>query len=226
MLNVDRLSESCRVVTAELWGHGGSPVPEASAFTIDRYLAEFDHIRRELDIERWAVGGQSYAAGLAIRYAITYPECSTGVVTTNSRSAFGAPIPRPRSGSQRKPELDREGIDTSRNRHIPVHPVHAKRLPPGIREQLINAADNITPAALERSSLLAPDLNAMDLLDSVPVPMMLANGRFERGFQTAAAEVRERAPQIKVVDMDGGHAVNIDAPETFDKTVGAFLAKL
>ena len=223
LLNLERLAASFRVVTAELWGHGNSPVPDASAFTIDRYMTEFNHIRQELGISQWAVGGQSYAAGLAVRYAIAFPGHSMGVVTTNSRSAFGAPIPRPRGGTPRKAA---DGVNTYRNRHIPVHPVHAKRLPAGIRERLVEAADSVLPETLEQSSLLAPDLNAMDLLDLVSVPMMLANGRFERGFQDAAAQVRERAPHVEVIDMDGGHAVNIDAAEYFDKTVTAFLAKL
>lgn len=219
--NVERLSANHRVIMADLWGHGGSPTPEPEAFSISRYLEEFEHIRTTLGIERWAVGGQSYAAGLAIRYAIRHPTQTTAVITTNSRSAFGAPIPR-QAGPRRTPA----DVDTTGNRHIPVHPIHAKRLPPELKEKLVEAADGVTPDALEMSGLLAPDLNAMSLLDKVPVPMFLANGIYEKSFQAAVATIREHHPQLNVVDMPGGHAVNIDAAEAFDSAVADFLARL
>ncbi|MBS02956.1 MAG: hypothetical protein CMQ24_09660 [Gammaproteobacteria bacterium] len=219
--NVDRLSANHRVVMADLWGHGGSPTPEPNAFSIARYLEEFEHIRETLGIERWAVGGQSYAAGLAIRYAIQYPERTTAVITTNSRSAFGEPIQR-----QAGPRSAPPDADTTGNRHIPVHPIHAKRLPQDLKDKLVEAADGVTPEALERSGLLAPDLNAMALLDQVPVPMLLANGKYEKRFQAAVATVREHHPKIEVVDMPGGHAVNIDAAEAFDTALVRFLARL
>ena len=73
--NLDLLGERFFVVLAELWGHGDSPLPaDDSAFTIPRYVAEFEHIRNELNLGCWGVVGQSYAAGLAINYAIAHPE--------------------------------------------------------------------------------------------------------------------------------------------------------
>ncbi len=221
--NVDRLAARHRVIMADLWGHGRSPVPEPDAFSIARYVDEFDAIREALGIERWIVGGQSYAAGLAIRYAIAHPDRTLGVVTTNSRSGFGEPIPRQPGQRQRRVPA---GVDTTGNRHIPVHPVHAKRLPPDLKEKLVEAADGVSAQALERSGLLAPDLNSMSILDQVPVPMLLANGVYEKSFQAAVAMIREQFPRIEVVDMPGGHAVNIDAAEAFDAAVTSFIRRL
>ena len=66
----------------------------------------------------------------------------------------------------------------------------------------------------------------MALLDQVPVPILLANFKYEKRFQAAVATVRARHPKIEVVDMPGGHAVNIDAAEAFDTALVRFLARL
>ena len=88
--NIDLLGKHFFLVLTELWGHGDSPLPvDDSAFTVDRYVAEFEHIRSALKLDSWGVIGQSYAAGLTINYTLAHPQRVKGLVVTNSRSAFG-----------------------------------------------------------------------------------------------------------------------------------------
>jgi pimeloyl-ACP methyl ester carboxylesterase len=61
MLNIEALCEfvSCR---SRAVGHGRSPTPdEPEAHSPERYMAEFEAIRRSLDAERWLICGQSSA---------------------------------------------------------------------------------------------------------------------------------------------------------------------
>ena len=220
--NKKALGQRYRLVLAELWGHGNSPTPPRDAFTLQRYDAELEHIRGELGISSWGVIGQSYAAGLAIRYGINHPEETTGIVVTNSRSAFGditqdqRDPPKPGGASTQK-------IDTSRNRHMPIHPAYAKRLPDDIKGKLVEAADNMTSEAIEKGGRIGFKLNAMDILDTVAVPILLANGIYEKSFQPDAQNIRDKFSSVRVVDMPGGHAVNIEAAEEFNQHVLDFF---
>lgn len=220
--NLEALGRRHQLVMTELWGHGESPVPEKSAFTLKRYDQEFEQIRADLDIDKWTVIGQSYAAGLAIRYGINHPSRTHRIIVTNSRSAFGeikTPARRPPGKS------DKKHTDTNRtkNRHLPIHPIHARRLPGDIKDKLVDAADRMSPAAIERGGLIASKLNAMSILDKVPVPLMLTNGTYEKGFQADAEAIRKRFPGVRVLDLPGGHAVNIEAAAGFNSAVLNFL---
>ena len=91
---------------------------------------EFEHIRSELNLGCWGVVGQSYAAGLAINYAIAHPERVTGLVVTNSRSAFGDIATARKEKAKRNQTAASTLTEKQKNnRHMPIHPIYAKRLP-------------------------------------------------------------------------------------------------
>ena len=88
-LNFARLGEHFRIVAVELWGHGKSPAPrDPTCYAVDHYLGELERIRVQLDLASWIVCGQSFGAGIAIRYALAEARSVAGLVITNSRSAL------------------------------------------------------------------------------------------------------------------------------------------
>lgn len=220
MPNIEALGRDHKLVLVELWGHGESPTPEAADFTIERYDHELEQIRLELGINQWSVVGQSYAAGLVVRYSINHPERTHRIVVTNSRSAFSDLSTHQRHSPQ---EGSTQIMKQTSNRHLPIHPIHAKRLPEGIKTRLVEMADNISSEAIDRGGLIARKLNVMDIIDNVTVPMMLTNGIYEKSFQPAAAKIKEEFPAIRVADLLAGHAVNIEAADEFNKAVLDFI---
>ena len=220
--NIDALSKDYRLIMAELWGHGKSPTPGVSAFTLERYDWELEQIRQDCNVKTWAVIGQSYAAGLAIRYGINHPDQTSRIVVTNSRSAFGDITTQQRP----EPKVDenkKEFVDESRNRHLPIHPIYARRLPPAIKAKLVAAADTVSKEAIGRGGQIGLKLNTLDILDIVPVPLMLANGIYEKRFQNDADAIRDKFQNVKVVDLPGGHAVNIEAAAEFNEAILNFF---
>ena len=223
--NLDLLGERFFVVLAELWGHGDSPLPaDDSAFTIPRYVAEFEHIRNELNLGCWGVVGQSYAAGLAINYAIAHPERVTGLAVTNSRSAFGD-IATARKEKARRNQIAASTLTEKQknNRHMPIHPIYAKRLPADVKARLVACADNMTEEAINKGGLIRRALNSESLIDSITPPFMIANGVYEKSFQVDLSRLKTGRPGLKVVDMQGGHAVNIEAADEFSATMIQFF---
>ncbi len=53
---------------------------------------------------------------------------------------------------------------------------------------------------------------------------MLINGVKERKFQPTRDWLAQTHPAIRIVDLEGGHSVNVESPDGFNAAVRAFLA--
>ena len=109
---------------------------------------------------------------------------------------------------------------------MPIHPIHARRLPEDVKAALVNAADNTSAEAIDRGGSLAPSLNATELISKLEVPFLLTNGRFEKGFQGAIDNLQATYPDIAIKDLEGGHAINIEAADEFNRLAIDFFTQL
>jgi pimeloyl-ACP methyl ester carboxylesterase len=227
-INLPALKTFSRPVLLELLGHGRSPAPEAAEpYAVASYIAAFEQIRSELGAERWVVCGQSFGAGLAIQYALEHPSRVMGLVFTNSISALSPKDDPERAQAQAdRARLIEEGGRDALER-LRIHPRHAKRFPAEIKAEMVADAERIAPEAILRSiSLTSPDLSIAHRLGEVTVPALLVNGMWEKRFQPMRAKVAAEMPGVRVVDLEGGHSVNIEAAEGFDRAVTEFVAEL
>lgn len=220
-LNRKRLGEHFRLAAVELWGHGSSPAPDdPDRYRVEHYIAEFERIREQLGANRWHVCGQSFGAGIAIRYALAHPDRVAALVVTNSRSALND-VSRE---AQRGGGLEAwEALDP---RRLPLHPCHARRFPADLKARMAAAADAIPARALwQASTTTARNLSCRHLVGGLSRPTLLVNGRFERIFQPDRDFAAANVPGIEVVDLDAGHSVNIEAAGAFDGAVLRFAAR-
>ena len=199
---------------AELWGHGGSPAPsDPRAYTAEGYVAAFERARRSLGIGRWALVGQSLGAGMMIRYALAHPEVVSALVLTNSRSAFSEVGP-----AEGNPTL--ENVRALDLRALPVHPCHAKRFPAELRSRMAAAADRADRTALWRAiQETTRSTCCRDVAAKLALPVLLVNGARERAFQEHRDFAAAAIPGVRVVDLDAGHAVNVECPREFEAAV-------
>ena len=80
-------------------------------WTLDQFITDLDALRAHFGYQRWAVGGHSFGADLALRYALRYPHrvtavvyiCGTGLEWSTHRKAHNAAAQARRS----QHELDR-----------------------------------------------------------------------------------------------------------------------
>jgi pimeloyl-ACP methyl ester carboxylesterase len=222
--NVKPLGDVVRPVLLELLGHGRSPAPtEPEAYRVDSYLDAFEAIRRTLGAERWLICGQSFGAGLTIRYTLTYPERVIGQVFTNSNSAL-APIDlgEQEGRAQAVEQGGRKALEAMR-----IHPIHAKRLPPALKQELVDDAATIEPKAIAQAiRTTRTSVSVLADLDKISVPTLFVNGRHEKKFQPLRDRAVGLIPNCQVCDFDGGHPVNIDAAAEFNHAVSAFVRSL
>ncbi len=204
------------------WGRGAGP----ETWHPDGMVARLDAIRAELGIARWAVCGQSFGAGLTVRYALHHPERVVAQVLTNARTVFRDESDAAEQAARdvRAARLRTEGRAALRDERF--HPRFAKRFPPELRERLSADADAMDLEGYARLlEWTLPQASLREQVRDCVVPSLLVNGRHERLFQPVREAMGGLWPGLEIVDLDGGHAVNIENPEGFDTAVLAFLAR-
>lgn len=226
--NLVALGQSYRLITVDLPAHGLSPAPDdPDVYRVTAMVDALEDIRIDLGISNWHLIGQSFGAGVVVHLALSYPETVRSVVFTNANRAL---LPYPEGEvwdtiERRAVKLETEGAGQLRKEA--VHPRFARYYPEDIRSLLTAEADQIDPQGFAHILRMAsPELTVRDKLHRVNCPMMLINGRHERKFQPIRDWIADAHPAIRIVDMDGGHSVNIENAEGFNSAVLAFLQGL
>lgn len=227
MLNIEALSAFCRPVVVELFGHGRSPTPDdADAYAPERYVAEFEALRRSLGVERWLICGQSLGAALTLRYSLDCGERVIAQAFTNSNSALA-------DEAWRERVIPLMAAQARHLRHVgraalvghPLNPVRGKRLPTMAQAALVADYALHTPEGIAATGLYTvPDSSVRDRASAISVPTLLVTGKREKGFDEARAYAERTVPGIRVVGLDAGHAVNLEAAAEFNEAVGSFFA--
>lgn len=222
------LEPDLRMVLAEQPGHGRSPAPDdPRAYRADTVLEQLDQLRVDRHLDRWWLVGQSLGGAMLIRYALRWPGRVHGLVFTNSRAVFGLVGRQGDQDSEQTPRSDarerspKNGPRTREEiRRLPYHPANAKRLPPDLQARMIEAADRM-PLTVFRH--VGGPWHSTDELHRLEVPTLLINGRYERAFQPCVDQAKAAISDLTVVDLDGGHSVNIDQPDQFNRAVLQFI---
>lgn len=227
-LNLPALRRVARPVIVELWGHGRSPSPPDSASCEPRgYVRQFESIRQSLGAERWFVCGQSLGAALTLRYALDCPERFLAHIFTNSISALADAdwVAATRAGTPSLADAIEEG-GVSAIERLPIHPSYATRIPAETHRVLLEDAARLDPHGVAQTFRhTVPGSSVRERVHENRVPTLLVCGERERRFQ-AHREFAERAmPQLEVVRLDAGHAVNLEASDRFDAAASEFLSR-
>lgn len=225
--NLPALTKVCRPVLIELLGHGRSPAPDDPAsYTVDKYIAGFEAIRTSLGADKWMVCGQSFGAGLATQYTLTHPGRTLGLIITNSISAMSPKGDPERDAAQQERARTIEAGGKAALQALRIHPSHAKRFPEPIKKELVADADMLAPEGILRSiALTSPNLSVAHRLGEIRVPTLLVNGLWEKRFQPMREKIAADIPGVEIVDLPGGHSINIEAADGFDQAVTRFIAR-
>jgi 2-succinyl-6-hydroxy-2,4-cyclohexadiene-1-carboxylate synthase len=228
VLNLEALSQVARPVVIELWGHGRSPAPEsADLYRPEGYVKVFEQIREGLGVSDWLVCGQSLGAALTLRYALDHPERFIAHVITNSMSAFReiddleAAVKGANFFAEKLLELGAEGLTK-----IPVHPINARSLRKEVKEPLLEDCKALNVLGVANTiRYTSAELSLLEECEKNKVPTLLVCGQREKRFQSRRDYAQAHMPLLEIIDLYGGHAVNIDAAKAFNQTVCAFFLK-
>ena len=219
MPNRDALGERLHLHMVELPGHGGSPVPaDDDGYRPEAILSAIESIRTDAGIDTWWVIGQSLGGAIAIQYVLAHAERARGLVFTNSRAAFGIARRQARSDAPAPP-----GPEITNLRDLPMHPINAKRFPDDVKAAMVAAADAMDPAAAMGITRWRNAWQSLDQLGELSVPTMLVNGRWESAFQEHVPTAAARIPDFRLVELEGGHSINVEQADAFNDAVLDFV---
>lgn len=221
------LSRHFRLIRVDLPGHGQSADPAtADDAHPDTIIAGLEQVRIRLGIASWHVCGASFGGGLALRYALDHPAACRSVTFTNANSALRDHW----SATDLQAQADlvariRTG-GAEALRALRYHPAHARRFAPEIYAALVKDAERVAPETMALFQEEAiPRLSQRHRLGSLQRPCLLINGALERRFQTARDWLSQTHSGIAIVDLAGGHSINIECPDAFGTTLKAFLSR-
>jgi pimeloyl-ACP methyl ester carboxylesterase len=222
--NLKAFTEFCRPVIVELFGHGRSPSPKnPEAYFPENYVREFEIIRHELGLENWFICGQSLGAALTLRYSLIHPERIKGQIFTNSLSALSDA--RENENTERLVRLMLQGGRGSLDR-FPLNPARSRFLAPEVKKALVEDIDLIDLEGFANNLLyLIPRCSVRNLLCEITVPTLLVAGKFDKQFNSLMPIALENIPALEFIELDGGHAVNINAADRFNEAVREFILR-
>jgi pimeloyl-ACP methyl ester carboxylesterase len=222
--NLKAFTEFCRPVIVELFGHGRSPSPKnPEAYLPENYVREFEIIRHELGLENWFICGQSLGATLTLRYSLIHPERIKGQIFTNSLSALSDA--RENENMERLVRLMLQGGRRSLDR-FPLNPSRSRFLDPEVKKALVEDINLINLEGFANNLLyLIPRCSVRNLLCEITVPTLLVAGKFDEQFSSLMPIALENISALEFVELDGGHAVNINAADRFNEVVRDFILR-
>lgn len=223
--NVAVLSEHFRIARIELLGHGRAAAPnDPDLYEMTSYIEAIDEIRRDLGAVSCAFCAHSFGAGIALSYGLAYPQFTSAIVFTNSRSALGTLKSQP-GDLQRMTAALRDNGEAAL-RAFPFHPKHMTEIRPSVQVALVKDAELISPIGIANAmSVTARASNLFDRLADLLPPALLINGRREHGFQAAREQLAAQYKNIEIHDFDAGHSVNAEMPEAFNAAALEFLRR-
>ena len=226
--NLNALSKVARPVVLELWGHGRSPVPDdPRLFHPDAYVEAFEKVREQLGADRWMICGQSLGASLTLRYALDHPDRVSAQIITNSMAAFADAewLENTRRNIKSRSNAIREG-GLAVLEQMPFHPRNATRLAPEIQKALIKGAEEVDPLGVAQTiQSTVPETSVRERIPDNQVPTLLVCGTWEKRFLPLRDYAEKSMPNIEVVNLDAGHAVNLEASDAFNASAVSFIQR-
>jgi pimeloyl-ACP methyl ester carboxylesterase len=108
---------------------------------------------------------------------------------------------------------------------FPINPTRSRFLNPEVRKALVEDINLIDMEGFCNNLLyLIPKCSVRTLVRGIVVPTLLVAGKFDKPFSLLITQFRENIPTLKVIELDGGHAVNVDAVDRFNESVREFIA--
>ncbi|CAL65827.1 proline iminopeptidase-family hydrolase [Christiangramia forsetii] len=76
-----KLSNDRPIIFFDQLGSGRSDrITDTTLMTVERYVEEVEHVRKELDLEKFILHGQSWGTALGLEYYLKYPKHVEGII--------------------------------------------------------------------------------------------------------------------------------------------------
>lgn len=241
------IAKRARAIVPDQRGSGASIPKEAEAITLDATLADFEALRKALDLERWTVWGCSWGGMLALDYASKFPGSLKGLVLVGSggtsyasfATAFGDNMTARMSADDRAAQ--RYWSQPTVVAHDPVRAA-AEGVRAIIPSQFYDRAKAVEAIAVfkvgreyynpDAGKRLLPAFEQgaaarVKALRNLQIPALIVHGRQDPMPESVALENQKLLRGSRLVWLDRcGHWPWIEQPEALEKALFEFLLPL
>jgi 2-succinyl-6-hydroxy-2,4-cyclohexadiene-1-carboxylate synthase len=226
------LEGSFQVVAVDLPGHGKSSSPaDPSRYSLTRFADDLASVFDHLEIDRTAVLGYSMGGRAALHFGVAHGDRLAALVLESASQGIGEPSLRDERKSQDE-ELARfievRGIEPFVDRWERLSLWESQNnLPPAVRAAL--RAQRLENNVQGLANSLRGAGAAVDPLDSLEIgkitaPCLILAGALDSKYTQIAHELKAIIANSRVaVIPQAGHAVHLEQPRAFAKTVLQFL---
>ncbi|MEX1022153.1 MAG: alpha/beta fold hydrolase [Dehalococcoidia bacterium] len=208
------LSDTYRVITWDLRGHGESGSPEdATAYSVEATVADMAAVLDACEAPEAALVGHSLGGYMCLSFYLDHPErvraialsdTGPGYRNDEAREAWNE---RARRSGDRLDERGMVGMRESNEVHHAWHP---------------HGAAGLAHAA--RGMMTQRDGRVLSALPEVAVPALVIVGAEDEPYLAGADYMANKIPNVtKVVVPDSGHSPNLEQPAAFNAALRAFL---
>ncbi len=218
-------------------------------FTMARWIADLDALRRHWGHERWVVGGHSFGAAVALGYAMEYPDRTEAVIYVSccvrlrGQPDWDAEYRRARL--ERIPEAKRLTFVELRRRRYETSGLNAsewtelQRLSARTDFGTQSTADRFGPYVEAELAMVNETINRMlgedfvryfaagsvrERLRALDMPVLVVHGDADPRPLAAAQALANRVRHSSMVVLAGvGHYPHLEVPERFATVVRDFL---
>jgi proline iminopeptidase len=239
----DLVRRGFRLVTHDQLGTGASDRPDdPSLWTLRRYVAEVEAVRRVLCPDRVHLLGHSWGGWLGTEYAVTHPERLASVIFSNTAADMAVHLEEIRRllgafGAETLAMVDRmeaEGrLDHPEYRAICTlfygrHSSRKAHLGDGRKEEAGRVNMQIQralwgPAEFSANGELA-GWSRLGVLARVTEPALVLVGAYDYLTPRSAGLIHAHLPDSRLVLFpESGHAPHLDEPEAYFATIETFV---
>ena len=222
---VPAFSQSFRVITADMRGHGRTAKPPGP-YSLPQMATDVIGLLNELDIDSVHIVGLSMGGMIAFQLAVYYPERVRSMVIVNSGPALVARTAAEWLKIRQRLLLARVFGPAQTGKFL------SKRLFPKpdqavLREQFIELWSQNDREAYLASIRALIGWNVLDRIPDIRCPVLVISGDRDYTPLSRKEEYTAMIPGAALVVVeDSGHATPIDQPEKFNTCVLEFLERM
>ncbi len=223
-VQVPEFSQSYRVVTFDLRGHGQSDKP-AGPYHIPMMAADLAGLLQALHIASAHLVGISLGGAVAFQFALDYPALVKTLTIVNSAPSLGGTLEQARQEIERRvgivQQLGMRAMGQALSPNLFPKPEHA-----ALRETFIERwAENDPQAYIEATrSMLGWDVTGQ--LNAIRCPTLVIAADQDYTPVTVKEAYVALMPDARLVVIpDAHHAVPLEQPEKFNAALLDFLAQ-
>jgi proline-specific peptidase len=244
---LERLAETGReVIFYDQIGCGRSDQPsDPSMWTVDLFVDELMTLRRELELERFHLLGQSWGGMLALEYALTQPEGLASLILASTTASIPhwiaesnrlrAELPPDVQETLTKHEeagtLDDPAYEEATMVFYRRHVCRMDPWPDYVLESFNNMRQEVYNTMWGPTEFLATgnlrDWDVTDRLGEIRVPTLITCGEYDEATPALAEEMQRGILGSRLyVVPDGSHMAHAEGGNAYLDTVAAFMEEV